>query len=149
MDNMSKLKDWHRIGASAVIIAAINYSPAMAFASHLTTGQMLSYCSPVEAAPIAIDGTKKIDSTLSAGICVGYFGALTDVDVVFDIFREQLASARNLQYCLPEHTNTRQLIAVFCTYARAHPEEHHEQTFWTALKAFTQAFPCKRDAAAN
>jgi hypothetical protein len=80
-----------------------------------------------------------LDNTFSAGNCWGAFSSLQQVIVIRDVG----AKHPILQICAPEETTLVQLIRLFDSYARRHPERMQEPFIEVALAALGSAYPCR------
>jgi hypothetical protein len=77
-------------------------------------------------------------TTFSTGECWAYVGALQRAANYGDPVTHQSL----LGTCLPPDSTLAQLVRVFVTYARAHPEQLHKAPSDVVLHSFQSAFPC-------
>jgi hypothetical protein len=71
-------------------------------------------------------------------ICVGYMNALQQLSNALLLNGEHM-----LGICPPPESRLTQLIRVFTTYARAHPEELHLSAAQIAMGSLQKTFPCQ------
>jgi hypothetical protein len=109
-------------------------SPACA-----TTGtELLQWCEALERG-IRLDGEQvQIPQNPLALQCWGYMKAVQD----FGATLEDDGNYPITGACAPEDTTLTQLIRVFLTYARAHPDELSDRASFVVLRALRNAFSC-------
>jgi hypothetical protein len=55
-----------------------------------------------------------------------------------------VATAHNLDFCIPEQTPRIQIVRVVIHYMEEHPEQQHYQLSTLALLALRNSYPCHR-----
>ena len=73
---------------------------------------------------------------VSAGVCVGYITAVTDV-----YYRAKHSDVR-IAICLPDKASVLQTIRVYVSFLEEHPERLHEFELDLLNAALAEAFPC-------
>ena len=109
---------------------------------NVTTMQMISWCEPVENADLHGNSMTVRDSTHESEMCWGVFAALEALSFDYNDQGESI-----LGICPPATTSISrpvvQMVRIFDSYARRHPETLHQNYELTALTALRSAFPCK------
>lgn len=103
--------------------------------------QMVSYCRGFVDAKLSgdmIDFPTNYDS----GMCWGAFAAFQTAIAIHQKGMPENVMA--LGVCAPAESRRSQLIQIFVTYAKQHPERYHENFFIVALDATQKAFRCSR-----
>jgi hypothetical protein len=117
------------------LLLALLIAPAQA----QTAGEMLSWCSGVaRTARVTTNGNVSLPPTTESGMCWGAFTALQQSLVYSDSDGKPL-----LGVCAPAEGTRLQLVQVFSSYARQHPEKHHYEFMDMALIALSAALPCQ------
>jgi hypothetical protein len=106
-----------------------------------TGNDLLSACEVFERNAIVSAEGLRFDRSPppEAYMCFGFMNALQQVTR----WQSTGDSLPTLEICAPEKSKLTQLIRVFTNYARAHPEELHEQAASVATIALRLAFPCR------
>jgi hypothetical protein len=140
-----RARKWRTPGAMRTIVtAAVIVAVSCSAASAQSAGEMLTNCAPVETAQSTATNGRRLPVSIQVGECVGYFNAMLDTRHALADGTDPAKKITALHFCPPQGVSTWQMIAVFSAYTRAHPEQHHLDTFWVSMGAFTQAFPCNR-----
>jgi len=103
-----------------------------------SAGQMVAYCSGFAK---SLSGDR-VSSPINfdSGMCWGAFAALQQAISLVSTSE----NIHDLGVCAPTSNTRSQLIEIFVTYAKQHPERYHEVFFLVALDATQKAFPCSR-----
>lgn len=111
-----------------------------------TTERMLSACKSVVEAKLDDHGVAEIETLdYDAGLCWGTFSIVTSFGQTVPVQQkdEPVANTGFIPgLCIPQRATTTQVVAVFTSYAKAHPETYHQDATVVILKALWQAFPC-------
>jgi hypothetical protein len=105
-----------------------------------TAEEMASACREISNAAVSNSEGKamaKFRQTWDTGLCWGAFSAITGVSRLVD---EQGVPV--LPMCLPEASTRTQIVTVFVSYVRNHPEQGHLPYHHVAVNALAEAFPC-------
>jgi hypothetical protein len=128
--------------ASAIALAAFLSLPAGARAD-ISTMQMMEWCKPVVDATPLPDGNTRSVHTYESGLCWGAFIAMEALSGDYDVN----TNASLIHVCHPMDGSTAQtvvqMVRIFDSYARQHPETQHQKFELTALSALWSVFPCK------
>jgi hypothetical protein len=137
-----KFDRWLRIGAAVFVVAAMQLFPVQeAAAGPYSAGDMLSECQALLASakvtsdPDAIE----LDNSFSTGSCWGAFLSIQQLVTV------KQAGARDpiFRVCVPEDTALVQIIKIFASFARRHPERESEPFTIVAIAGLHEAFRCR------
>jgi Rap1a immunity proteins len=110
-------------------------------AEPLVSGEgMLAACEELERTIRPTGGDWVNFTSRDAGECWAFVGAMQQVSRFTDPTNRSALSGT----CLPPDSTLTQLIRVFTSFARAHPEVLHERPAQVVLWAFQSAFPCQR-----
>jgi hypothetical protein len=128
---------------AAIIALALLLTEAPAAHAYVSTMQMMEWCKPVVDATPLPDGNVRSVHTYESGLCWGAFMSLDGLSLDYDVNTK----ASLIYVCRHASDSTAQavvqMVRVFDTYARQHPEIQHEKFEVTALAALSAAFPCK------
>jgi hypothetical protein len=129
-DDMTSMK------AVFLLLLLLGASPANAF----TVGEMFQFCRPLSERPQPrlAQGRVDLGSSTGEGVCWGSFILLQEMSRLLEPNGQS-----SLHMCLPDGTTAFQLVQVFTSWAREHPEQHHEPFVFGVLTAFGAVFPCK------
>ena len=129
-----------RILALALFVKLI--APDHAAAQTTSASQMMSFCEPVANARVGQDHRIQMEYTFDGGVCFGAFLAFHSLSFLYDN-NERLAQHESLLgVCAPVAVTVVQMVRIFVSYARQHPEEQHQAFDVVAISAFRTAFPC-------
>jgi hypothetical protein len=137
-----KLNRWLRIGAAVIAVAAIQLFPVQeAAAEPYSAGDMLSECQALLSSARATSDPDAIelDNSFSTGSCWGAFLSIQQLVTV----KQAGARATMFRVCLPEDTKLVQIIKIFDSFARRHPERESEPFTIVAIAGLHEAFRCR------
>ena len=135
------LKWWQRIAAFLLACATFQLVVAtLAAAEPYSAGDMLSECRALlaTAKATADPNSVELENTFSTGACWGAFLSIQQ----FISLKTAGGNGPMFHTCVPEETTLVQLIQVFDTYARQHPERDSEPFAIVALSALHESFQC-------
>ncbi len=135
------LKWWQRIAALFLAYAAFQLLLACgATADPYTAEEMASECRSLlaSAKTTADPDALELENTFSTGACWGAFLSIQQFVTL------KVDGARNPMFraCVPEDVTLVQLIQLFGSYTKAHPEREGEPYTVVALAAIREAFRC-------
>jgi hypothetical protein len=109
-------------------------------AAAVTAAEMLSHCVGVVNARHlpGSEGKVQFQTDFPAGICWGAFGAIQDLMVI--TWAGEASPV--LDICAPPESTLVQLVRIFDSYTRAHPEKQHRDFGEVALASLLAAFRC-------
>jgi hypothetical protein len=137
-----KLNRWLRIGAAVIAVAAMQLLPVQeAAAEPYSAADMLSECQALVSSAKATSDPDAIelDNSFSTGSCWGAFLSIQQLVTI------KQAGARNPMFrvCVPEDTTLVQIIKIFESFARRHPERDSEPFTIVAIAGLHEAFRCR------
>jgi Rap1a immunity proteins len=132
---------WQRIAALLLACTAFQLLLASgALAGPYTAEEMASECRGLlaSAKKTADPEAVELEDTFSAGACWGAFLSIQQ----FVILKAEGAKSPMFQACVPGDVTLVQLIKLFASYTKAHPERDGEPFAVVALTAIRGAFQC-------
>ncbi|OKO67263.1 Rap1a/Tai family immunity protein [Bradyrhizobium sp. AS23.2] len=114
-------------------------------------GWMLTnFSAPVEAQMVSVDGNTLLslcnanikqertgDWAMKGGTCLGYLTSIANIQM-------SGVAIGGRRACIPANVDMNQVVDVFRSYLRDHPERRHLLAANLAAEAFGAAFPCGR-----
>jgi hypothetical protein len=139
---MMKLNRGLRIGVAVIVAAAIQLLPVQeAAAEPYSAADMLSECQALlsSAKATADPDAIELDNSFSTGSCWGAFLSIQQLVTV----KQAGSRTPMFRVCLPEDTKLVQLIEIFGSFARRHPERQGEPFTIVAIAGLHEAFRCR------
>ena len=142
MGNGMMLNRWLRSGAVMLAVAAAQLPLAPGSAAEpYSAGDMLAECQSLLASAKATPGTDEIelDNSFSTGNCWGAFLSIQQLLTV------KISGNRKPMFgvCLPEDSRLVQIIQIYASFAKQHPERESEPFTIVAIAALHQFFRCR------
>jgi Rap1a immunity proteins len=137
-----KLNRWLRIGAAVFAVAAMQRLPVHeAAAEPYSAADMLSECQTLlsSAKTTSDPDAIELDNSFSTGSCWGAFLSIQQLVTV----RQAGARSPIFQVCVPEDTKLVQIIEIFGSFARRHPERDGEPFTIVAIAGLHEKFRCR------
>jgi hypothetical protein len=136
------LNRWLRIGAAVIAIAAMQLFPVQeAIAEPYSAADMLSECQVLLSSAKTTSDPEAIelDNSFSTGSCWGAFLSIQQLVTI----KQAGATAPMFRVCVPEDTKLIQIIEIFNSFARRHPERESEPFTIVAIAGLHEAFRCR------
>ena len=133
---------WLRIGAAVLAVAAMQLLPVQqASAEPYSAADMLSECQTLLSSAKATSDPDAIelDNSFSTGSCWGAFLSIQQLVTI----KQAGARTPMFRVCVPEETKLVQIIEIFDSFARRHPEREGEPFTVVALAGLHEAFRCR------
>ncbi len=132
---------WQRI--AALLLACAAFQPLLAsgaLAEAYTAEEMASECRALlgSAKETAEPDAVELENTFSTGACWGAFLSIQQ----FVTLKADGAKSPMFQACVPGDVTLVQLIQLFASYTKAHPERDSEPFSVVALAAIRESFQC-------
>jgi hypothetical protein len=137
-----KLNRWLRIGAAVIAVAAMQLLPVLETAAEpYSAADMLSECQALLASAKATSDPDAIelDNSFSTGSCWGAFLSIQQLVTI----KQAGAKTPMFRVCVPEDTKLVQIIEIFDSFARRHPERDSEPFTIVAIAGLHEAFRCR------
>jgi hypothetical protein len=137
-----KLDRWLRVGAAVIAAAAIQLLPVQeAAAEPYSAADMLSECQALLSSAKATSDPDAIelDNSFSTGSCWGAFLSIQQLVAV----KQAGARGPMFRVCVPEDTKLVQIIKIFDSFTRRHPERESEPFTIVAIAGLHEAFRCR------
>jgi hypothetical protein len=120
-----------------VALVSLDMFSSRVFATE-TADELVSDCANVSAAQTTRDGQLHFEPTFENGRCWGAFAAVQELSRI----KLDAASPPALGICAPENTTRLELIKVFSTYVRSHPESRAQQFAVVVVLSLHSRYPC-------
>ncbi len=137
-----KLNRWLRIGAAVIAVAAMQFFPVQkAAAEPYSAADMLSECQVLlsSAKTTSDPDAIELDNSFSTGSCWGAFLSIQQLVTI----KQAGARTPMFRVCVPEDTKLVQIIGIFGSFARRHPERTSEPFTIVAIASLHEAFRCR------
>ncbi len=136
------LNRWLRFGAVIIAVAAAQLPLAPKSAAEpYSAGDMLAECQALLASAKETPGTGQIelDNSFSTGNCWGAFLSIQQLLTV------KMSGSRKPMFgvCLPADSRLVQIIQIYDSFAKHHPERESEPFTIVAIAALHQSFRCR------
>ncbi len=96
--------------------------------------KLLEQCLPSER---FLDSQEVPDNALDAGVCAGFLQGVRNTMYV-------MSYNRSIKACMPDGVSNGQALRIVTAYLKKHPESLHEHEAILTVKAFSEAYPCKK-----
>jgi hypothetical protein len=139
---MMKLNRWLRSGAAVIAAAAIQLVPMQeAAAEPHSAADMLAECQALlsSAKATADPDAIELDNSFSTGSCWGAFLSIQQLVTL----RQAGSRTPMFRVCVPEDATLVQIIKIFESFARRHPEREGEPFTIVAIAGLHEAFRCR------
>lgn len=137
-----KLNQWLRIGVAVFAVAAMQLLPEQkAAAEPYSAADMLSECQALlsSAKTTSDPDAIELDNSFSTGSCWGAFLSIQQLVTI----KQAGARSPMFRVCVPEDTKLVQIIEIFASFARHHPERESEPFTIVAIAGLHEAFGCR------
>ena len=144
----SALAQLLRFLAVALFTAVILDSAKSAPPNTTSAMHLMSYCEEVVKSRVGPDSRVDMDYNFQSGLCFGAFLAFHSLSFAYDVVKDSPNGTQNkykriLPVCAPQGVSLIQMVRIFDSYARQHPEIQHEPFDVVVLNALESAFPCR------